>query len=160
MNINDWPDNKKMCLPDWAFGQRYPVNVADYTTESGIRYAISQQPMPDKCCIWQIVLDWNRVAGSLCSISLKLGDQLPANAAEYNALRDLFDGLGDQAVGFKQCYMGQYESQRKWDMKKLIYPQGNRLVMRINYVATAAGQTQAVVVVSTLPTEAPDWIWP
>ena len=157
MNISNWPDMVRMTLPDWIFGQRLPVSVSYYTTQAGIVYAISDQALPDKCVVWQISYLWGRVAGSLISISIKLGDHLPGAAAEYEAMQEVMEGIGHQGVGFKQTYFDYTTAQVKWDMKKLIYPQGNRLVMRVNFVATAVGLAKVVMIVSSLPTEIPEW---
>jgi len=158
MNINNWPDNKIMALPDWAFGQRYPVNVGYYADQGGIFYAISDSALPDNCVVWLVSVDWCRVAGNIITISLKMGDVLPTTDAEFVANGEFIRELGTQTTGFKQISMEDKTEIKQWPMKKLIYPQGRRLIMRARFLATATGYAQAVVIISSLPTEAPDWL--
>ena len=153
MSYKNWPDQKLMTLPDEKFGVRFPVSVGRNRGSAGTFYDMAETPFPDKCVIWELNISWYRSAGANARISLRLGDYIPATAAQFNALPNFMDGWGEKIQGGNQVFMCQHEWNYRIRMRKLITPQGMRLIGREELLGTSVGMLVATVIVSSLPTD-------
>jgi len=94
MDIRKWPLDQILQLPDHCFGRRFPVGVAGNPFAQTISYEISDIALPEVCVLWELAFwSWSTDA-QLISVVLKLGDQIPANAAQFDALEDFVRAVG------------------------------------------------------------------
>ena len=147
-----------MSLPDWAFGQRFPISTGAFATESGNVFDISNDTLPDICVVWEVVVLTALSAGNNMRIYFKMGDYLPTGVVQFNALPDIFKGLAFlvgnvQMIGLLDS-VGYYRMQ----IKKLWRPQGQRLVNRFEFVGSSTGVCQVNMVISTVPKRMPEWL--
>lgn len=158
MNISRWPINEIMQLPDHVFGQRWPVGVVQRQSEIGVYYDISEGALPEKCVIWHssiYTLEYATITGS---ISVSLGDNLPTTDAEFDAMEPLFRNVGIVVAGRSSFYFGRYPMIAAWPERRFVAAAGRRIVGRFEWTAAVAWSMSFLAVVSSIPTEVPDWL--
>lgn len=156
MNIRNWGPGQKMQLPDHCFGQRWPVSVSFFKVDAGTIFDISELALPDVAVIWFYYISMTGGSIGTGRIKLALGDFLPANDAQFNAYEPLFRDLGVIDAGHRYVTSTYQGYPVNFPMRKLIYPQGRRLVGRFVIGAIGTFQCFATLIVSGLPSEVPD----
>ncbi|MBA7469582.1 hypothetical protein ES707_04864 [subsurface metagenome] len=158
MDIRSWPLDKIMQLPDCCFGRRWPVGV--YAAEGGIGqyYDISEAGLGDRCVVWQVTYAGGGNWEGVSSIALALGDVLPAGIAEFDALQPLFSDLGKRGAVRRAVDIGSGGVVITLQMRLPVHAQGRRIVALIEITAAEATGPQAILVVSSIPTEVPEWL--
>ena len=159
MNIEKWNIKKIMQLPDWCFGQRWPVCVSNSTGLGVTKWDISEVAFPNVGVIWEVLLptyymtladDWFRLA---------LGQQVPKNTAMMDKLDPLIMGLGRQGAEPRKIGGFSYHSMSIRKMRKVMEFQGRKLVLETKSSADKVLYINVVVIVSSIPKEVPDWLF-
>ena len=158
MNIQNWPIDKIMQLPDCVFGRRWEIIFAHNFIAPAVEYRISDLGLPDVCVLWEIHT-WQQeittgAAGIWAYSSLALGDQLPATAAEFLSLESLLSGCQEVVAGV-EIIRGVMHLTK---LRKPVEAQGRRVVVSMTSVQAGAFDIGIGLVFSSLPKEVPDWL--
>jgi len=158
MNIRDWPMDQIMQLPDNLFGRRFGVFVA-LETESGVtEWDISELSLPNRCVIWELVYSPIKSPAYLETFRLAWGDQLPTTTAEMDLLEPAFHGLGLQGAEPRTITVDIDVLVHLDRLRMPVETAGRRLVLEAAPAADKSGKIQVGIVVSSVPTEVPDWL--
>lgn len=158
MNIREWPLDKRLALPQWCFGQRWPIAVAEFMADENYVFDISEGGLPEHAVIWQLVLATFSVFNVTHVVSLYLGDRLPTTLAELTANEPLFREFRLPGYPPSSVEISGSAAPIQLNMRHYVAAGGRRLIggmVRHDGVATGGS---AFVVVSSLPTEVPDWL--
>ena len=156
MNIYDWPIQKKMLLPDYCFGRRWPIGVSERCKLAEYGYAISPEALPEITVIWELLIWMSSTDPGAAWFGFRLGDQLPANDAEYLGMEDLFPFYDFITEDRSSLWGSPTTNLSVRRLKMPVRTLGRRLVVRFGSNATAYQQCFAGIVVSSVPTEIPD----
>lgn len=156
MDVSRWGLDQLMMLPDHCFGRRWPVGVYSENTAADVYYDISEAGLGDRCVIWQAIVYHSGPDTTALNISLALGDQMPADDAEFDALEPLFSDLGRRFEGRRVIDQGSFMSLLSIPMRMPIQAQGRRLVGRFAIAWAPAIPPAVILVVSSVPREVPD----
>jgi len=156
MDVRNWPLERKMALPDYCFGRRYPVCVSLDLETDETDWDISEVALPDIAVVHELCIDAAGGFGNSGLLRLALGDQLPTVLAEMARLQPLFAGLGLQGPEPRQRRIN-FGASLSWSRLRVpVAAQGRRLVMELVTVAPNIMAVNVCIVVSALPTEVPD----
>jgi len=158
MDIRGWPLDRIMQLPDWCFGQRWPVITSQRLDANTTMQWISEHSLPDVGVIWEVAITGAYGTGPDLYYQIAFGDHRPASGEEFQAFEQVFHGSYDSNLVPRQMFFG-YGMGRRVTMKKLMEPQGRRFAYRAhNEHATERMSLTICIVVSAIPKEAPDWL--
>ncbi len=158
MDIRNWSIDDIMKLPDNCFGRRWFVGLTAVLESADAAFDISEMALPEKCVIWSVNLHPTTAIGSLNSIGLALGDHLPVTEPEFAAFDLLFPDWMDDISG-RGHLLSPYLSPLSFGrIRKFIPSAGRRIVLRGIRVEGTGLRVAAQLVVSSVPTEAPDWL--
>lgn len=158
MNIRNWPMNRIMQLPDYCFGRRFIVSAAPAAPAGGAGWDISEIALPERFVIWEFFCWWINIEALFLSWRLALGDILPTTIAEMDALQPLFPGLGVQGAEPRALSPLPYRIFMRWQIRQSVVAAGRRLVAELTSVPSKQGRIQVAIVVSSIPTEVPEWL--
>jgi len=147
-----------MLLPDNCFGRIWPIGVCLDPGSGVTQYAIADLAFPERMVVWEWLVNWRHATTGVVAIRMALGDQLPATAAEFNALQVFMPGVGRSVAGSYYHYtqdVGAFALRR---LRIPIMTSGQRLVCEATNVGAGVGDTTVTLVVSSIPTEVPDWL--
>ncbi|GAH71756.1 unnamed protein product [marine sediment metagenome] len=156
MDVRNWSMDQILMLPDHCFGRRWPVGVYADGVVANKYYDISEAGLGDRCVVWQAIFYTTGADTTGLRISLSLGDQMPADDAEFDALEPLFSDLGRLFEGRRFIDQGGGGQVISIPMRVPIQAQGRRLVGRFQIVWGSVMPPSAVIVVSSIPREVPD----
>lgn len=156
-DISNWGWGQIMELPDHLFGRRYSVGCEGNMVFTNTVYDISETGLPEKCVIWELQTILSSATGGHGFVSLALGDQLPANDAEFDSLEQLFPDLGVLAGRRRDFSLSNYARFELRMLRLNKDSQGRRLVMRYSRAVTGVSQLNAVITVSSIPRSLPEW---
>ena len=158
MDIRDWPLDKIMQLPDCCFGRRYIVSAFVYLTAGALGWAMSTFTLPDRGVVWQLVIATPRDAFELEYFRVALGMKLPAVVSEMNTLSPIFPGFGDVSYSPPRFYFYPTTLAGRWDIKFPIISMSQNLIIEAQAVAAKNLRLTVALIVSSIPTEVPDWL--
>ena len=156
MNIAQWPLSKKMQLPDEHFGRRYSIHTSQMQGLASTTYAVAAIALPEDFVIWglSIYLSHDDVARAL--VRIKMGDQVPPDAAAFNALEDMFPGFDvPSAVGVNYGF----SSREPYIISGLKLPRhavGRRMIVEFTTFDAGVFNCKVDMIISTIPLEIPD----
>ncbi len=158
MDIRNWPVDRIMQLPDWCFGRRWPVGLQFTTPDANPVFDICEAALPEVCILWEVSLFVSGLPGITVGFTLALGDQLPADDAAFNVCELLFPGV-ESPEGIR----GEIEKLTDsgppaFQIRQPVATAGRRIVGRAIRILGEALAAQAVIIVSSVPTEVPDWL--
>lgn len=158
MNISNWSLNRIMQLPDFCFGRRWPISIWAEPDFTPPRYDIAECALPEKTVIWELHVRGSGQTATFYFVGLRLGDKLPTTEAEFDALELLFPCLDDYEIGRSGVKL---QAQSDLHLTQLRYPvlsSGRRFVGKFETSFEYNQQIEVVFVVSSVPTEVPDWL--
>jgi len=158
MNISNWPLNRIMQLPDNCFGQRYLMSCYIETDGTTKKWDISEMALPEVFVLWELNVLTTYMGSDLSFVRLALGDQLPTAVAQMDALEPLFPGFGVQGADPRVFRVSWASNLRFMKLRKAFRPSGRRLIMEAYSTADKLPVVQAGIVISSIPTEVPDWL--
>lgn len=156
MDIRDWPLDQIMQLPDSAFGRRWPIGIANAASTIFESFDISESPLPEWCVIWEVCFGPGVETAYPWRVELSLGDQLPANIAQFLVLEPLFPAVLGIA-NHRSVFVSGVGSG--WSMTRLKVPVhaiGRRIVGAFLSMLTGPTDCTVIVTVSSIPREVPD----
>lgn len=158
MDIRDWGMDRIMQLPDWCFGRKWLVSVQATGSAIEVVFDISEYALPERCVIWQLQYGVGGEQTARGFISLALADFLPASDAAFDASEILLRDYGVTIAGRKIIPVSANGGVARIDLRMPIASAGRRLVGRLAETATATYYLWTTIVVSSVPTEVPDWL--
>ncbi len=158
IDIQHWPLDRIMQLPDHCFGRRFPVCLCPSSSSDVPGWDISEIALPETCVIWDLVMWVELVTVALTSFRLALGDQLPTTTAQMDALDPLFPGLGHQGAEPRQVLFGAANVPIVSMLRLPVRSGGRRPVAEVIVAGPDPGYLDVILVVSSIPTEVPDWL--
>jgi len=158
MDIRNWPMNKIMQLPDCCFGRRWPIVFTGWNTVALYALYISEIGLPDKCILWEL---WLSALGTEpgwvledMSLTLSLGDKLPATLLEFRALENMFPEA-DEIEDTERLLRPNFHLT---NLRKPYHSQGRRVVLKATSTRMIGTVWSVGLVFSSIPTEVPDWL--
>lgn len=158
MDVSKWELHKIMQLPRCAFGQIYLISASIYIANNDTAWDISEIAFPKVAVIWQLSILWQYANTTDCKCRLALGTKIPTTIAEMNEYEELINGLGTGPTKPRNIYGFTSNAQEMYPMKKLIEPQGKKLVLEVHAPSDKETRVRAAVAVSSIPREVPDWL--
>ncbi len=157
MDIRNWGIDKIMQLPDSMFGRRWPIMFADNIDTTVRSFYISEIALPEMFVIWE-VFGWVPAIGGVIPtplnifFSFKLGDQLPTELT-YGAMEPLFRGVNNIIIGERAFlpFSGVLH------LRQPVQSSGRRICFRAYNAMAGSMNFQTGIVISSVPTEVPDW---
>jgi len=160
MDISKLSLDEVMQMPDHLFGRRFVVSCTLSLSGSGPAWDISESALPDRAVIWEFSIYHHRHQYNAYYLRLALGDQLPANQAQMDALDPLFPNHGLWVPPRRQFLPHWGQTGGFVNLRNPVTAQGRRLVMEITGTASQLSAMTASIVVSAIPKTIPDWLVP
>lgn len=156
MDIRNWPLGRIMQLPDSCFGRRWLVGIKQHETAVAFVWDICEAALPEMVVLWHLNLHMTGEIAALCTVSLALGDVLPTSQAQFAQFEQLFRNVGEIAGGISRISLGTISGQVNWPMRQCVRAAGRRVVGEFSITAAAESTMEAVLTISSVPTEIPD----
>jgi len=158
MDISKWVLDDVMRLPDYAFGERWPVSVHIQSGGAGTWFALSPAAMPDIMVVWELSIYFADGATYPDAVRVFLAEQLPASTPAALECEALVPGLGIPEAGPGTIEYAWYGQFVHWPMKKIVRPGGRKLGACYFTGAPVNNRVMVVAVISSVPKEIPDWL--
>ena len=158
MDIRDWPMDRIMALPDCCFGRRWPIGLGAEGDAVETVYNIAESALPDIFVLWEIAMVVTASFTAFVQFEIRLGDQLPVVAADFEAMELLLPGVQNSA-GVRSAYtlIGTINRAIR-GLRVPVKAQGRRLVVAYSALVEGAWAAEIDFVVSSVPKEVPDWL--
>lgn len=158
MRIDNWPLERIMRLPDWCFGQRWPIGLHIQADEIGSSWDISELALPEMCVLWELTF-WSLALLNMDSrFRLALGHQLPTAVAQMNDNEPLIHGVGINGAEPRQMIAQGYSAVASRRLRKVIAGAGRKVILELTIATAVQQDIQLVMVFSSVPREVPDWL--
>lgn len=158
MNIDNWPMDRIMRLPDWCFGRRWWIGHKGGEAAGDIQYVISNIELPDKFVVWGVVICCSSIVTvNPIQVSLRLGSVIPTTQAGARALERLFKGMCQTAELYEFIVDNRGLTWLNCE-RLLIESAGRRLVVVTIGDEVNLYEFTAAILISALPKEVPDWL--
>ena len=158
MNIEDWPMNEIMQLPDEVFGRRWPYSMSDLDFDIIKSYTIHETKLPEWIVVWECYLVVTREIPSTADMSLALGMNLPTSDAEFEELEKLFPYWYGSTAGRGWVTVPGTAPVRMEKGKVLIHSAGRRLILGCQRVVGTATGSIVTLTLSGVPKDLPRWL--
>ncbi len=158
MDIRDWPIDRIMQLPDCAFGRRWPIRLAKILEDGNAVFDLAEAALPERCVIWEVGFLTVGAFGVSAETGLSLGELLPTSEAQFRALELVFSGVDSPISGRGHFEVAADGWAGVMTLRQPMQPAGRRLVARFIRHRGSALSAGIIVVVSSIPTEVPDWL--
>ena len=158
MNIDNWPMDRIMRLPDWCFGRRWWIRDYMGGTAGGIEFRLGDEQLPDKFVVWG-VLTACRAPNCLEAIRLtvRLSDHAPSGVADVNSMERLLKGISIPTITY-ELYVNQNGVYWIGGQRQIIESAGRKLAYTSNGDQAITYEMTVGVLISALPKEVPDWL--
>jgi len=158
MDISHWNMNQVMQLPDCCFGRRYPACCTCRSADATTKWDISEATLPEAFVLWNLIIVPIYSTQGTNWIRLAYGDQQPTTTAEMDILEPVMQGLGVQGAEPRKIYMYTYSGPVDVPMRMPVAAAGRRLILEVGPIDSAEISCHVMIVVSSIPKEAPDWL--
>ena len=158
MRIDDWPLERIMRLPDWCFGQRWPVGLYAATDAIGSVWDMAEIPLPDRCVLWEFTCYTSLIMNADTVFKVAIGHQMPTTAVQMNLLEPLMPGVGVQGTSPRPIHGNAYALISVTRLKKVIESAGRKVILQLTLGTALEQDLQVIMVFSSLPREVPDWL--
>ena len=158
MSIKDWPLHKIMQLPDEAFGARWPVGIEVTINGAEGNWGICQAALPEWTVIWELYLIATTADSTAARIKLALGDQMPVTQAAFDAMEVVFPGIISSPGVQGDFQFGGGSRGSLTRLRTPIHTAGRRFVADYNVEKGVPEMGIIIIVISSLPTEVPEWL--
>ncbi len=158
MDIQKWPFDKIMQLPDWCFGMRWWVGTYVGTEAAGTTYFMIEESVPDVFVLWDVLISTTgSTAATHTNVTLRLCREEPTGANIK-----MFERLMRNMSARKQMYdihLPPVALTHLGPMRNLIEAGNNRIGGALKLVAeTATCENAVACLISGIPREVPDWV--
>lgn len=158
MNIDNWPMDRIMRLPDWCFGRRWFVGTYCGEAGGGVAYFTCQESLPDKFVVWGVLFcARNPAPVNVMRVTIRLGDHTPVSGADAMTMERLFKGISTPGILY-EFYSSQWDLSWNVIERILIETAGRRIQVVTNGDQANAYEMTVAVLISALPKEVPDWL--
>jgi len=158
MDVRDWGMAKLMQLPDWCFGERWPIITCNTVAVGQTEQWIVEKPVPDRIVLWSVRVFGSQGDIATSWIKFALGDHEPANDAEFDAFERLFKGDFDRSIQEGAFPVVKY-ADISMTMRKPLEMNGRRFAIQMsNNHGSVSSFLAYVFEVSSVPSEVPDWL--
>jgi len=158
MDVSKWPLNKIVQLPDFCFGRKWFIGMISGKEGSGADFVVSDEKLPDRMVVWGFYCTGRQTAMTSWEITYRMGPVQVYDGDSCALLPRVFTGLGHPKF-FNEIWSQNGEPMFVMGLRKFVEPNGKRLVMAITTNdGTGYREFSAGIVISTFPTEVPDWI--
>lgn len=158
MNVEKWPLEKIMQLPDCAFGRRFLVSCEVKGYGAAVKFDMAEIPFPDRMVIWQVSIEAYYMSDLESYIRLALGEQIVTSEAMFMLLDPLIYGYGYQGPEPRIISFFTNYGQTSLLLRMPIETKGQRLLMMSSSEDTKHAKCRVSVVVSSIPKEVPEWL--
>lgn len=152
MDISNWSLDRIMQLPDHMFGRRWLVSITCYGHDQITDWGTTLASMPERFVIWDMHLQ--RAFKSVDSLywTFRLGDVVPANAAEFNAMELLFPDITGTLFGRSSFTVDYTECPHFHSLRMPIQGSGRKIVGECFFNAVSPDEhLQAIFTISSIP---------
>ncbi|MBA7684077.1 hypothetical protein ES703_92467 [subsurface metagenome] len=158
MDIRNWSMNRIMQLPDCCFGRRWPVGLSFGIRNADPVFDICEAALPEVCILWEVSLFVRGLLQTSAGFLLALGDQLPTTEAEFFACETVFSGIEAPEAHRGEIEFDSHSGPHIFHIRQPVATAGRRFVGRAIRVLGETAGVQAFIVISSIPTEVPDWL--
>lgn len=158
MNIEKWTVDKIMQLPDHVFGERYLISCELAVSGDNIAWSISEYSFPNKAVLWSVNVMWAYSSVTTAFVRMGMAMKIPTSAAQMDQSLPILPECGRVGTKPRKLYGFQYNGMEAYFIRKLIQPQGRKLVIESNAWTDKAIVIRVGAVVSAIPKEVPDWM--
>lgn len=156
MDIRNWSMDQVMQLPDHCFGTKRLVAMCGEGMLTDPAFDICETGLGERTVVWGTSIWHLESAVAVGSVRFKLGDQLPATLAAFDALEDMFPEMVCVA-GYRSVLTCTGYTGGTWlPMRRMFQTSGRRIVMALGMVGLSAGIVNAAILISSVPREVPD----
>lgn len=158
MDVSQWPVGKLMQLPDWCFGTRWWVGEYMGSTGGLAYYRKGEETLPQKMVVWGVLLSCYS-ANCIVAIraTIRMGTSTPTSAEEMNLLDRVLKGISISTITY-ELFVNQNGVTWIDAGRQLVEANGRSLVLLTNGDQSNAYEMTVGLLISTLPTEIPDWL--
>ncbi len=158
MNIQSWPLDRIMQLPDHAFGRRWPVGLGFTLSGPGAKFDISEAALPDRMVVWGVNITAEGAGTATNHMKLAMAQKIPASEAELSASDLVFSGITSTDGGIGEFEATPAGGPMLDNLRMPVAAQGRRLIGQCKrHVGASVGGT-ITLIISSVPTEVPDWL--
>jgi len=158
MNIDNWPMDRIMRLPDWCFGRRWWIGEYMGATDGKINYRLGDEGLPDKFVLWGLLTSCRApVCLQAIRLTIRLAEHTPASMEDANTMERLLKGISRAGIGY-ELYVNQNGVTWINCERQLIESAGRKLALVSNGDQAIAYEMTVGVLISSLPKEVPDWL--
>lgn len=147
-----------MQMPDYCFGEQFPVCCNAYADSGADAFALSEIALPDVCVLWQMNIYPHYVSHHNEYIRLGLAETIPKDETEFMTLSPLIPGFGMQDDEPRKIRMLNHAGLLGVKMRKVIETQGKKLALMAHSLADNSCRLHVIIVVSRIPEELPNWL--
>jgi len=158
VDITRWPMTKIMQLPDWCFGQRWPIVLSAVPAAVPAAFEQSRAALPERIVIWSVGVWCVGTFNESATITLALADVAPTTEAEWDVLTLVFPGAQVSGNPVYDFWVVSTSSIIVPSFRMPVQTSGRKLCARIATAGGTPGSAGISVVVSSIPTEVPDWL--
>ena len=163
MEVSIWTLDARMRLPDHFFGSRQLIGVyVANTVPATFTYGISDIPLPDPVCIWQMQILVPETVADHGNYRAGLAAVIPANHAQMDAAQEIYPYYGVPHAGPILIQRIAYGwTNIAVDFRKGLVTSGKYLVVE-NEGILGTSRIIFSLLVSTVPKKIPAWAgaWP
>lgn len=147
-----------MQLPDYCFGVRWPIGLYGLLSTDDAVFDICEAALPEVTIVWEISFQVTGTFNHMVVVQLSLGDQLPANDAGFAQHEQMFPSLPLLAGNRNSFLATPLHNSGVVRIRKPFRTAGRRVIARMIRLDGTPLGVGTVVTVSSIPTEAPDWL--
>lgn len=155
MNIQNWPMNKIMQLPDECFGNKWVVSCSAEIILATSAFVKARSSLPEFTIIHELFACRHTATAKSFTVEIRLGEKLPANEAEFRDLMPIFnDSVTFDGIisGFSLGGLGALFIR---NIKLPISSSGRSLIFYFRTTDTSGTVGSAGVVISSTPKDIP-----
>jgi len=156
MDISSWPLGRIMMLPDYLFGRRWVMTNVSAGTAVAPSFKKNRCMLPEYAVLWEICIISDNIVGGHGMIGIRLGDQVPANLAEFERLEEIFPCCDCESNGKSRFNPMQGSAIHLTRLKMAFHTMGRTVVTMHRAGPGLSLETSVSMVWSSLPKEIPD----
>lgn len=158
MDISSWPLSKIMQLPDSCFGARWWVGDYMGSTTGVVHYTAGEEALPHRFVVWGVLISARSPAClEALRLTIRLAGSKPSSVAGVITMRRLLNSISDENILY-EFYVNPNGTTWIGSNRQLVEPSGGRLAYVSNGDQVIAYEMTVGVLISAVPTEAPDWL--
>jgi len=158
VDISKWPVRKVMRLPDWCFGDRWPISLHVLTSIGAWQFDIAGLGCGDVFVLWDLWIYGGSEVADQEHLRLTMGQALPATMAENSVNEDLLPDFG-RAVGVRRVIGVWVPCYLRFPLLRMpIALNGRRVILEVEPDSIGQRKVWCGMVVSELPKEVPEWV--